>query len=130
MEKEDKRRKDESIMVFVVGRESKVRGISFYNGAIIKDIFNQMECFEYVNNHERHLINRFGAKIKEDIIVARKTKRTFSESIGKNIAVKHLEKSILSSTDDVREDIKEAISQADETYHSPFLNRKEIFVDA
>jgi len=121
---------DESIMVFVVGRESKVRGISFYNGAIIKDILNQMECFEYVNNHERHFINRFGAKIKEDIIVARKTKRTFSGSVGKNIAIKHLEKSIPSSTDDVRQDIKEAISQADETHHSPFLNRKEIFLDA
>lgn len=121
---------DESIVVFVVGRESKVRGISFYNGTIIKEILSQMECFENVKNHERQFVNRFGTEIKEDIIVAKKVKGSPNTSVGKDIAINHLEMSLPNSKDDIRDNIEEAIKQADEINHSPFLNTKEIFIDA
>ena len=60
------------ILVLIVGRESNVRGVPFYNGRIIRDLLQLHPCFTRLGHYERHFINRFGLKIHEDILVTKR----------------------------------------------------------
>lgn len=116
-----------AVLVFVVGRESRVRGIPFYNGMIIKEIMRAMGSFEDITNYERHFTNRFGIKIKEDIILAKRIASSPSNSIAREISLKHLRKAGLKAKDDVKKDIEETIDQINGIECSQILNGKEIF---
>jgi 16S rRNA G966 N2-methylase RsmD len=54
--------------VIVVGRESRVRGISFANGDIISCLAEFVPGFSYVRWQERRFISRFGETIYEEIL--------------------------------------------------------------
>lgn len=60
--------KRDSRIIFVVGRRSAVRGVSFYNGEILADVI--LRSFEagLVLRQERVFRNRFGQDIYEDIL--------------------------------------------------------------
>ncbi len=122
--------KNNSLIVFVVGRESNVRGMPFYNGSIIKEIMQNMGCFKDIANHERHFINRFGLKIKEDIIVGRKASLEAESHPAREISKKHLKKAFEKATGDVKSDIKEAIDQINDIECSPILNGKDVYNSA
>ena len=119
-----------SLLVFVVGSESKVRGIPFYNGTIIREIMGRIGGLEDIANHERQFINRFGLKIREDIIVARRVSSIPGNSIAREIALKHLEKGAAQARDGVKTDVEDAIDQISEIECSPILNGKKIFTNA
>jgi len=55
-------------VIFIVGRESKVRGISFQNGRIIAALAVVGAGFSLNLKQERKYLNRFGEVIYEDLI--------------------------------------------------------------
>lgn len=61
-----------SNLVIVVGRESRVRGISFGNAEIIGAIIKSMDGLEFQRWHERKFTSRYGQLIYEEILVFKK----------------------------------------------------------
>ena len=101
-------------IVLVVGRESNVRGNPFYNGQMVVEIL------------ERKFTNKFGNSIKEDIIITTKTGELVKTLSGRNIALKHLENCLHTSTNGVFADITDAINNIDEVTASPIFDPKYI----
>ncbi|MGH9800274.1 MAG: DNA methyltransferase [Blastocatellia bacterium] len=55
-------------VVFVLGRESRVRGVPFHNGEIAALLGTRCGSFQLKTRQERVFKNRFGASIYEDIL--------------------------------------------------------------
>lgn len=55
-------------IIFVVGRESKVRGLRFFNGEIVGRLAAGCTCLRANFRQERAFTNRFGELIVEDIL--------------------------------------------------------------
>lgn len=118
---------ENGLLVLVIGRESNVRGLPFFNGQIVKEIIEGMSGFESVSDHERVFTNRFGEKIKEDIIVSRRLTTPPDKSAGKQVAIKHLDVALKSAPPDVKDDVLNAIADADAVIPSPlFAVRKAL----
>lgn len=116
---------DNGLIVVVIGRESNVRSSPFYNGLIVKEIMQGIGGFESVSDYERTFTNKFGAKIKEDIIIARKTSRLTDKSVGRDIAVEHLKTALKSAALNVKNDIVDAMSTANSITPSPLFTVKD-----
>ena len=54
--------------IFVVGRESRVRGVPFYNGEIVSALATRCAGFSLSLRQERVFKNRFGEMIYEDLL--------------------------------------------------------------
>lgn len=113
-------------LIMVIGRESKVRGIPFYNSLIVKEIILSLKCFKLVSTSQRGFRNRFGEKIYEDILVAERNYTSPQPGSGRDIAIEHLKKGLAQSSKDVKCDILEALAESKSVSPSPFFNRKEI----
>jgi DNA modification methylase len=121
---------ENGLLVMIIGRESNVRGVPFYNGRMIKEIMQHTNGFVSVSDYERTFTNKFGAKIKEDIIVARKTAGTPPNAVGKDVAVRHLKKAIKFAATDIADDVTEAILNADSIAPSPLFTVREALAHA
>lgn len=102
----------EGILVLIVGRESNVRGVPFYNGRIIRDLLRLHPCFTRLGHYERHFINRFGLKIYEDILVTKRddvSPQLFPEEKARRVASKHLKYARKTTSDKVNRDLESAI---------------------
>ncbi len=119
-----------AMMVIVVGRESNVRRVPFYNGAIIKDIMIAAGGFEEITNHERKFINRFGVRIREDIIVCRKSDDPPVANQARTVALRHLEQGLERASVETQNDIREVIERLDEIQSSPLMTVEDLFCDA
>ena len=114
-------------VVMIVGRESRVRRVTFYNGQIIAELIRDLNCFERITVYERQFLNRFGQRIREDIITAEKSTREPIASGARDVAARHLRDAMGRTTDhDVRHDISEAMSQIETIVPSPFLVGREV----
>ena len=71
--------KSDGRLILVVGRESKVRGTSFFNGELAAELASDCAGFEVERRQERVFRNRFGNSIHEDIIHLLPTGETPSE---------------------------------------------------
>lgn len=60
--------KAEGAVIFVIGRESTVRGVSFRNGALLAQVAVAASGFAVDRWQERRFTNRYGQSIFEDII--------------------------------------------------------------
>ena len=60
--------KPNSRVIFIVGRESNVRGTRFYNGHIVANLATRCVGLNFFNRQERVFKNRFGQLIYEDIL--------------------------------------------------------------
>ncbi len=114
--------KPDAKMILVVGRESNVRGIPFYNGQLVMEIIEQTNGFSEIETSERQFTNKFGVTIKEDIIIASKTNNLSDSLNGRNIAISHLEQSLKTTQDGVYLDLTEAILNSEEVKESPIFN--------
>lgn len=97
-------------MILVLGRESNVRRIPFYNGLLIKEIMNELGGFTETTSYERQFTNRFGLNIKEDIIVARKSFSSCSPHHARTVALNHLKLALVSSPEETRDDLLDVIN--------------------
>ncbi len=116
-------------LILILGRESNVRSIPFYNGQLIIEILENSKGFCDIKTLERQFTNKFGINIKEDIIIATKSEELSSSLNGRNIALKHLEHSLISTTNGVHYDISEAILNIEEVKPSPLFNSKNIILN-
>lgn len=116
-------------MVLVLGRESNVRGIPFYNGQLIIEILEKSCGFSNINTLERKFTNKFGISIKEDIIIAEKNINSIPNfNNGRSISLNHLKVGLLKSTGEVTFDITDAIKSIDEVIPSPLFNSSNIII--
>lgn len=60
--------KDEARIVFVMGHQSNVLGVPFYNADIMEKIATKANLFHKILRQERSFKNRFGKLIREDLI--------------------------------------------------------------
>ncbi|MEN3331256.1 MAG: hypothetical protein V7641_621 [Blastocatellia bacterium] len=118
---------ENGLIVIVIGRESNVRSSPFYNGQIVKDIMNGMGGFESISDYERTFTNKFGTKIKEDIIISKKVSNSPDKLVGRVVAVNHLKTALRLAHQDVKNDIVESISNSDSVVPSPLFELKEAF---
>lgn len=58
-----------SRIIFVVGKESKIRGLSFFNGELVAEIAYQILGLDLILRQERAFMNRFGKTIKNDLFL-------------------------------------------------------------
>ena len=118
--------KPNSKMILVVGRESNVRGTPFYNGQLVIEIIEKINGFSEIKTLERQFTNKFGMNIKEDIIIATKTKDLTNSLNGRTIATSHLERSLKTSQNGVHSDLSEAILNCEGVKESPIFDPKYI----
>jgi DNA modification methylase len=117
------------LIIMVVGRESNIRSVPFYNGEIILDIVIETEGFKDIKSFERGFTNRFGNNIREDIIVFRKGNTQPSISKARDVSLKHLRCALVSAPYEVKEDIINAIDNIETIEPSPLFNAKGVFLD-
>lgn len=116
---------DDGLLILVMGRESNVRRVPFYNGKIVREIAERMGSYKDISNYERAFLNKFGDSIKEDIIVMKKDIITPLSSKAREIAVEHLESSLPFASQEVHEDILDAIDNSNSINPSPLFTYKE-----
>lgn len=61
--------------VWVVGRESNVRGVPIRNPQIVFEMATQAAGLEMINKHERKFRSRYGALVYEDVLVFKRSAR-------------------------------------------------------
>lgn len=121
---------EDGLIILVIGRESKVRKIPFYNGAIVRDIANEIGGFKDINNFERSFINKFGINLKEDIVTFRKDDTPPSFSKAREIAFRHLEPALSLTSQEVKKDLLDTISNIDAVNTSPIFTMEGVFSNA
>jgi len=118
-------------VIIVIGRESKVRGVSFENYKILSALAIGGSGFELICRQERKYINRFGERVIEDILhfspIEKEVPRAdhkFARSIARYFLESALENVKGSIREDVREDIASAINEINAVTPSPIFDPK------
>lgn len=114
------------LLVLVVGRESRVRGIPFLNSSMLLQIAEEMGAYRKLATPERIFTNRFGMNIKEDILVLQICGAPSQSRNGRLIAKQHLLKALHIAKVDIADDINDALSQIATIKPSPIFDKKEI----
>lgn len=113
---------DDARLIFVLGRESRVRGIPFLNGEIAARLAIDAVGYNLAMRQERVFTNRFGQRIYEDILHFTKGHLLTSnpQHIARLIAEKMLREALeLAASEEIRNDIIDAISQCSSVSESP-----------
>lgn len=119
----------DSRLIFVVGRESTVRGTSFFNSEIVAEVAHRALGFDLVLKQERVFLNRFGQSIFEDIL-------HFSPPISgpgtlflepaRRIAQDVLEATYPVASGKAKEGIESALAAIDRILPSPMFNLSKV----
>lgn len=113
---------DSGRLIFVLGKESRVRGVPFLNGEIAAQLAIEACGYRLVLRQERVFRNRFGQSIFEDIIHLEKHTEPPSDfiSAARRIAKAHLRKALECTTDSgVMSGLLEAIEKISVVAPSP-----------
>lgn len=115
--------RDDGRVIFVVGRESCIRGIAFQNGSLVGTLAGHCG-FTVGLRQERKFKSRFGELIYEDIIhLHSKPRPKVFESTAREIAVDVLSsKTNSSSNPEIRGELRDAIEQAPNVKPSPLYH--------
>jgi 16S rRNA G966 N2-methylase RsmD len=111
--------------IFVVGRESCIRGVSFQNGLLVSALA-ELAGFTLKLRQERKFKNKFGAMIYEDLLHFTPTdKRMGGKSEALSLAVEELKHRLaLDLKADIASDIRAAIAASSEVTTSPLYPRR------
>jgi hypothetical protein len=118
--------KKSGTLILVVGHESNVRGIAFSNSALLKEIALALRCFVLDGERHRVFVNRFGNRIREDILVIRNLGLVPCEGSARQIAEKHLRESLLKATGAPMDDITDVLENIVLIESSPLFSSKDI----
>lgn len=115
-----------SRLIFVVGRESKVRGTTFYNGEIVAELANKVLGFDLILRQERVFRNRFGQNIFEDILHFTPS-NAINPSIqlienAREVACKVLKAGFLTAPEKAKDDLNSALKSISNVQPSPMFN--------
>jgi acyl-homoserine lactone acylase PvdQ len=106
--------------VIVVGYESRVRGLPFYNAALLSALA-QLVGMEIEAQQRRRFVSRFGTSVREDLLTMRKSEESGSDIVGaaRQVGVAALERASRRADDDTRADLRAAIEGAGDIIESP-----------
>lgn len=118
-------------IIFVMGRESRVRGVPFFNAEIAASLAIDAVGYRLALRQERVFTNRFGQKIYEDILHFQKpcTQKPILTHIDQ---ARTIARSVLQAGldhvegDDVRSDLLNAIKKVPEVTQSPHYIAEKI----
>jgi len=114
-------------VVLVVGRESRVRGVSFANGEILATLAASLGTLKFTRWQERKFLNRFGVTIYEEILAFEVDKVSDIstvvdiESVGRGVGVFCLDEAADKAPLDVAGEIKAAVAAANGVRQSPLV---------
>lgn len=110
-------------IIFVVGYESTVLGVSFYNAQIISELATLGGQFELVVTQKRQFKNKFGKMIREDLLHLVPANTTFSEEdweVGvRQVAEASLRKGLEQVSEKNKGALLEAIAKVPDIGRSP-----------
>lgn len=107
-------------MIFVVGRESRVRGVPILNGALLSAIATESVDLVVRMRQERAFTNRFGERIVEDILhMFLPVSPSLPSSSPTAVADRVLNRLVETAHGEVREDIEAAIGGIAKVLPSP-----------
>lgn len=108
-------------IIFVVGRESRVRGVPFYNGRIVGLLGGECAGFELRMRQERVFKNKFGELIYEDILHFTNPPTAHDNALSKarDVARQILETALESASNDVSADLQDALARLTDVEPSP-----------
>lgn len=114
----------DSRLIFIVGRESRVRGTGFFNGEIVTEIAHRASGFDLILRQERVYLNRFGQNIFEDILhfssPTSEPNDAFLER-AREVAQDVLEAAYVTAPDKAKDDIKSALTSINTVPPSPIF---------
>lgn len=119
-----------SRLIFIVGRESMVRGARIFNGEIVAQIGYAVSGFDLVLRQERVFVNRFGQRIFEDILHFSPPTAdlgaeflTEARHVGKHV----LEAALVAAPDRAKNDIRSALERLEVVKPSPVFDLARAF---
>jgi DNA modification methylase len=120
--------KPNSRIIFVVGYESRVLGVPFYNSDIISQLARNSGTFKLVLVQQRNFKNKFGKNIREDILhlVPNKFYIPVAEwaRVARNIADQVLKEGLKLASDANKHALIEAIRKVPNVMKSPlYINQ-------
>lgn len=118
-------------IIFVVGRESTVRGTKFFNGEIVAEIAYRALGFPLILRQERVFVNRYGQRIFEDILHFLPTANSPLEpsmECARNVAREVLEAALPVAPDKAIVDIEKALDNINAVQPSPIFDLSQILV--
>ena len=115
--------KPASRLILVLGRESTVRGVPFFNGELVAELAGRGAELTNERRQERQFVNRFGNKIREDILHFRKSSdipdEKFCLEVARSIASQTLSTTRKLTTIEARRGIDDALERIDQVVPSP-----------
>lgn len=118
--------KANGIMIWIVGRCSSVRKVSFSNSSIISELVDAIPGIIIDARYQREFGNRYGEKIIEDILIIKKTSDREYASLKNSfeaIGLKHLEKALPYVADIDKPDIEVLLHSGHLIQESPILQQ-------
>lgn len=117
-------------LIFVMGRESRVRGVPFFNGQIAANLAIEAVGYDLSLRQERVFTNRFGQQIFEDIVHFEKSEHRKPSGnaleVARKVAKATLENGLNhAGTDDIKGDLMDALNRVNEVKESPRYKRQE-----
>ena len=115
-------------LIFVVGRESRVKGTRFFNGEIVAEICHRSLGFNLILKQQRVFRNSFGQSIFEDILHFSPPFEYLSPEIylekARKVAQETLEVSYSTVPEKSKKDLKSAVKNIYDIHPSPLFNAK------
>ncbi len=116
----------DSRIIFVVGRESVIRGTAFFNGEIVAEIANRSLGCGMNLRQERVFLNRYGQNIYEDILHFRSPGKLYEVERfldrAREVARRSLEMAYSTAPAEAKGDIKSALANIDDVSPSPLFD--------
>ena len=124
--------KQQARIVLIVGQESNVLGVPFYNADIIEKIGVKAKLFQKVLRQKRKFKNKFGKVIIEDIInfinLNNQVSQEVIEQISREVAFEVLESSRLFVSSENQLFLESAIAKVNNIQRTPILD-KRLYID-
>ena len=114
-----------SRIIFVVGKESNIRGTPFLNGELVAEVARQVLGISLDIRQERSFVNRYGKTIKEDILHFTKKEDLqyyFAIHQARTLSVEALISAYSVANEQVKYEIKDAIDKAATVQPSPYFD--------
>ena len=117
-------------LIFVVGRESMVKGTRFFNGEIVAELGHRSLGYNLILKQQRMFRNNFGQRIFEDILHFSPPIRSIPYEVyletARRVAQETLEASYSTVPEKSKEDIKLALKNICDVQPSPLFNIKDM----
>lgn len=124
--------KQQARIVLIVGQESNVLGVPFYNADIIEKIGIKAKLFQKLLRQKRKFKNKFGKVIIEDIInfinLNNQVSQEVIEQISREVALEVLESSRLFVSSENQLFLESAIAKVNNIQKTPILD-KRLYID-